>query len=361
MKLTPKPTQKLPNIVVVDNTRWGSIDKNLGSSPTSAAVPTRSRARLPDSISCVIPCKNEANNLGLLFERLVPILAAKHMQWEIIVIDDGSTDSTPESMSQWTEKSGFRYVQLSRNFGKEAALMAGLQAARAEVVITLDADLQHAPIMIDTFIQKWSEGYDVAYATRVDRADESFLKRTGVSLFYRLVNGASRFKVPSGASDFRLMDRSVVNALLAMPERKRFMKGLYAWVGFKAIAIPYEPEDRASGNSHFSALQLIALAFDGLTSFTTWPLRAVSLIGFMLALIAFSYGVFLIAWYFLFGHDVSGWTTITVSLMLFSGIQLISLGVVGEYVGRIFEEVKGRPMFVVKQTLGKGFVDESSE
>lgn len=356
-----KPTPKSPNIVVVDKARWGGIEKYPASPPASGLGQTRSRARLPDSISCVIPCKNETNNLGLLFDRLVPILAAKHQQWEIIVVDDGSTDSTPELMAQWTEKPGFRYVQLSRNFGKEAALMAGLQAARGEVVITLDADLQHAPIMIETFVQKWSEGYDVAYATRVDRADESFLKRAGVSVFYRLVNGASRFEVPSGASDFRLMDRSVVSALLAMPERKRFMKGLYAWVGFKAIAIAYEPEDRAFGNSHFSALQLIALAFDGLTSFTTWPLRAVSLIGFILAAIAFSYGVFLIASYFLFGHGVSGWTTITVSLMLFSGIQLISLGVVGEYVGRIFEEVKARPMFVVKQTLGQGFVDESPE
>ena len=356
-----KATPNQPNVLIVDQARWGGIAKSpeIRFEPTSSQ--TRTRTRAPDSVSCVIPCKNEADNLEVLFARLEPILAAKHKRWEIILVDDGSTDGTPEFMSQWSQKAGFRYVQLSRNFGKEAALMAGLQAARGEVIITMDADLQHSPSMVDTFIQKWNEGFDVAYATRVDRAQESFFKRTGVSLFYQLVNGASRFEVPSGAGDFRLMDRSVVNALLAMPERKRFMKGLYAWVGFKSVAIAYEPDQRIFGESHYSIFQLAALAFDGLTAFTTWPLRAVSLTGFILAAIAFCYGVFLTGSYFLFGHGVSGWTTITVSLMLFSGIQLISLGVVGEYVGRIFEEVKARPMFVIKQSAGQGFTDEKSE
>ena len=356
-----KATPSTPNVLIVDQARWGGASKNLDNRSEVVTAQTRTRTRAPDSVSCVIPCKNEADNLEALFARLEPVLAAKHKQWEIILVDDGSTDGTPELMSHWAQKAGFRYVQLSRNFGKEAALMAGLQTARGEVIITMDADLQHSPAMVDTFIQKWNEGFDVAYATRVDRVEESFVKRAGVSLFYRLVNGASRFEVPSGAGDFRLMDRSVVNALLAMPERKRFMKGLYAWVGFKSIAIPYRPDDRIFGESHYSVFQLAALAFDGLTAFTTWPLRAVSLIGFMLAAIAFSYGVFLTGSYFLFGHGVSGWTTITVSLMLFSGIQLISLGVVGEYVGRIFEEVKARPMFVIKQSSGQGFTDEKPE
>ena len=347
-----------PKIVVVNNDRWGAVANNFNPAP-EVGEQTRTRERLPDSVSCVIPCKNEADNLAVLLERLSTVLLLKHAQWEIIVVDDGSTDSTPELMNHWTQNPGFRYVQLSRNFGKEAALMAGLNAARGEVIITMDADLQHSPAMVDTFIQKWRDGFDVAFATRVNRAGEHLVKRAGVSIFYRLVNGASRFEVPSGASDFRLMDRAVVNALIAMPERKRFMKGLYAWVGFKSIAIPYEPERRGFGGSHFSAIQLLALAFDGLTAFTTWPLRAVSMIGFVLASWAIAYGTYLTVSYFAFGNGVSGWTTITVSLMLFSGIQLISLGVVGEYVGRIFEEVKARPMFVVKHTSGQGMTADT--
>jgi glycosyltransferase involved in cell wall biosynthesis len=320
-----------------------------------AKIPGQEGAlRTLQSISCVVPCYNEAASLERLIPLVSEVLARLAPRWEIILVDDGSSDDTAQRMSRWCQQPGVRAVQLSRNFGKEAALTAGLQAAHGQVVVMMDSDLQHPPALLDTFVRHWRAGADVVYAVREDRGAETTFKRTGVHWFYRLINGSDRFDVPAGAGDFRLMDRSVVQALLALPERNRFMKGLYAWVGFEAVAVPYVPEDRQHGSSHFSKLRLIRLALDGLTAFTVWPLRAVIALGFFLAVVAFGYGAYLTAVYLLYGHDVSGWTTIVVSLMLFVGIQLVSLGVVGEYVGRIYEEVKRRPLYVVKRELGQG-------
>jgi polyisoprenyl-phosphate glycosyltransferase len=315
---------------------------------------TLAQWREAPSMSCVIPCRNEAHNLARLLPLLTDTLGRCTHAWEIVLVDDGSTDDTEAVMALWARQRGFKVLQLSRNFGKEAALTAGLQASVGEVVVTMDADMQHSPALIPTFLDHWLAGADVAYAVRENRRDESRFKRFGARCFYALVNGGDHFAVPIGGGDFRLMDRRVVDALLALPERNRFMKGLYAWVGFKAAPVPYVPEARAHGRSQFSPLRLIRLSLDGLTAFTKWPLRAVSAVGFLLALAAFVYGAYLTLSYFLFGHNVNGWTTIVVSLMLFAGIQLISLGIVGEYVGRVFEEVKARPLFVVKRELGAG-------
>jgi polyisoprenyl-phosphate glycosyltransferase len=306
------------------------------------------------SMSCVVPCRNEAQNLQRLIPLLAETLARCAHAWEIVLVDDGSTDGSDRVMAAWARQPGFRVLQLSRNFGKEAALTAGLQACTGKVVVTMDADMQHSPALIPIFLAHWQAGADVAYAVRENRRDEGRFKRWGARCFYALVNGGDRFDVPVGAGDFRLMDRSVVDALLSLPERNRFMKGLYAWVGFSAVAVPYVPEARAHGRSRFGPLRLIRLSLDGLTAFTRWPLRAVSAVGFALALAAFMYGAYLTGIYFLYGHNINGWTTIVVSLMLFSGIQLISLGIVGEYVGRVFEEVKARPLFVVKRESGRG-------
>jgi polyisoprenyl-phosphate glycosyltransferase len=310
--------------------------------------------RREPTLSCVVPCRNEGANLGDLLPMLATTLGECARAWEVVLVDDGSTDSTPLMLAQWAQTPGFRVLQLSRNFGKEAALTAGLQAAMGDVVVMMDADLQHPPAIIPTFVEHWRAGADVVYAVREHRRDESVFKRLGARCFYALVNAADRFKVPAGAGDFRLMDRSVVQALLSLPERNRFMKGLYSWVGFATVPVPYVPGTRAHGRSHFSPLRLIRLSLDGLTAFTTWPLLAISALGFVLAMFAFVYGAYLTASYFLYGHNVSGWTTIEVSLMLFSGIQLLSLGIVGEYIGRIFEEVKARPLFIVKQEMGQG-------
>lgn len=314
------------------------------------------RPQLP-TLSCVVPCWNEAQSLARLLPLLSVVLAECSRAWEVIVVDDGSTDATPALLSTWAQIRGFRVLQLSRNFGKEAALTAGLQACSGEVVVMMDADLQHPPALIPTFVQRWQEGHDVVYARRAGRDDESWLKRRGAGWFYTLLNARGarrRFTVPADAGDFRLMDRRVVDALLSLPERNRFMKGLYAWVGFDSVGVPYQPEARAHGHSRFNPLRLIGLSLDGLTAFTTWPLRVVSALGLVLAVLSFLYGGYLTVSYLLYGHAVSGWTTIVVGMMLFSGIQLLSLGVVGEYISRIFAEVKGRPLFLIKRDLGHG-------
>ena len=318
-----------------------------------------SAVRRARSISCVLPSFNEAENLEALLPLLSAKLAGLAPLWEIVVVDDGSTDGTGERLLHWVRQPGIRVLRLSRNFGKEAALTAGLQAAKGEVVIMMDADMQHPLALLDTFVQHWGAGADVVYAVRAQRDAESRFKRVGTRWFYGLLNRGDRFKVPVDAGDFRLMDRTVVQALLALPERNRFMKGLYAWVGFDAVAIPYVPDERAHGASHFDRLRLIRLALDGITAFTVWPLRAVICLGFVLALSAFVYGAYLTLVYLLYGHDVSGWTAIVVSLMLFAGVQLVSLGVVGEYVGRVYEEVKRRPLFLVKREFGQGIREDA--
>jgi glycosyltransferase involved in cell wall biosynthesis len=304
-------------------------------------------------LSVIVPCFNEADNLNRLLPRLQVVLDSLVPDWEVILVDDGSRDHTPEVFEFWSGKPGFHAIQLSRNFGKEAALTAGLEAATGGAAVMMDADLQHSPELIPAMLAQWMVGADVVYAVREHRGDEGLLKRMGSRWFYRLVNADGRFEVPPDAGDFRLMDRAAINALLSLPERNRFMKGMYAWVGFETTEISYVPEPRGSGRSTFSPFRLLSLSFDGLTAFTTWPLRVASLIGLALAFLAFSYGGYLVIEYFINDHPVPGWTTIAVGLMLLSGLQLIGLGIMGEYVSRIFEEVKGRPLYVIRHQAGR--------
>lgn len=311
-------------------------------------------ARFDDvHISCVVPCLNECDNLHLLLPALREQLKSLSSQWEIIVVDDGSTDGTQDLMQEWSTHDGMRYLQLSRNFGKEAALSAGFKTADGDVIICLDADLQHPPSLIGAMLERWRSGADMVYAVRAHRNDESWFKRTGARWFYRLLSSNRNVQVPAHAGDFRLMDRRVVDTLVALPERTRFMKGLYAWVGFRTEPLPYIPDTRANGTSHYGVWRLVRLALAGLTAFTTWPLRMVSLLGCIFALLSFAYGGFLVFDYLTNGNHVSGWTTIMTALLFFAGVNLISLGVVGEYIARIFDEVKGRPLYVVRQQRGR--------
>lgn len=310
-------------------------------------------------LSCVLPCYNEAANLQQLLPLLQRMLPTLSPDWEVVLVDDGSTDETALVLAAWARRPGFRARLLSRNFGKEAALSAGLQAARGDVVVLMDSDQQHPPELLATLLQCWRDGADVAYAVRNDRQDEGPFKRWGTRLFYALVNAAHRVHLPPDAGDFRLMDRCAVDALLALPERNRFMKGLYAWVGFKAVAVPYTPLARPAGRSAYGMRRLLSLSLDGLTAFTTWPLRVVSVLGLLSATVGIVYGLYLIGEYLILGNPVSGWTTIVVSLMLFFGVQMISLGVIGEYVARVYEEVKGRPLYLVRRDLGQGLPEET--
>ena len=306
------------------------------------------RTGLP-RLSCVVPALNEHDNLALLLPALAEMLTQISSVWEVIVVDDGSSDRTPELMSVFARISGFHYLQLSRNFGKEAALSAGLATAGGDVVVCLDADLQHPLALIPEMLERWKAGVDTVYAVRKNRGDESWLKRVGAAIFYGILGQGQRVRIPPDAGDFRLMDRQVVDALLQLPERTRFMKGLYAWVGFKAEPILYIPAERLHGQTHFNLFQLIHFAVDGITSFSTWPLRAFNLVGSTVAMLAFGYGIYLVIDYFLNGHDVSGWTTIVTGMFFFSGINLMALGTIGAYIARIFDEVKQRPLYVVKQ------------
>ena len=307
------------------------------------------------SISCVMPAFNEARNLGVVLPQALGALHALSASVEIIVINDGSRDDTREVMRELCARHPeIVYLQLSRNFGKEAALTAGIDAAQGSVVVLMDADGQHPPALVATMLAKWREGCDVIYAVRSTRDDQSALQARLTNLFYRLINWGNRVEIPPNAGDFRLMDRKVIQALKAMPERNRFMKGLYAWVGFQSTAIDYEPLPRADGQSSFGLGGSFRLALTGMVAFSTAPLRALTFIGLLLALASLGYGGWVVLEYFFQGIDVPGYATIVVGMMFLSGIQLLSIGILAEYVGRIYDEVKQRPAYLVSQRLGAG-------
>ncbi len=318
-------------------------------------APTRQVLTSGVTLSCVIPCLNEAENLRVLIPELVSLLGGLVGAYEIIVVDDGSQDHTPRMLTELAASvPGLVYVQLSRNFGKEAALTAGIEAARGDLVVCMDADMQHPPSLIPVMLERWQQGAEMVYAVRADRHDETWFKRAGTSLFYRLMRTAGGLEVPRNAGDFRLMDRCVVDALLELPERNRFMKGLFAWVGFESEPLYYEPPRRLHGTTTFKPLRLLRFAVDGLTAFTTWPLRVMSLAGLALSAASFTYGSLIVISHLLWADPVQGWTTLITVMLFFAGVQLIAVGVLGEYIGRIFSEVKQRPVYLVRRRQGAG-------
>ena len=312
------------------------------------------RREVVPSISCILPAFNESESLPALLTRLSEELRQHSDDWEIVVVNDGSSDDTEIAIAPWLRGRGVRYVALSRNFGKEAALTAGLDRARGDIVLLMDADLQHSPALIAEMIAAWRSGAEMVYTVRTTRGDESFLKKLGTRIFYRIVNAGSAVEIPANAGDFRLLDRTVVDALRSLPERNRFMKGLYAWVGFRPVAVDYVPDERFAGTSSFSMRGLSRLAMTGVTAFTNAPLRLWSALGAVIAIAAILGGVWFIIEHYTFGADVPGWATLAVSTMFFSGVQLLSIGILGEYVGRIFDEVKQRPVYLVRHDSGAG-------
>ena len=292
------------------------------------------RQSLTPSISCVIPAYNEARNLGTLVPAVLAVLARLSPQVELIVVDDGSRDDTTSVMrllcAQFPQ---VMYLKLSRNFGKEPALTAGIEAAQGDVVILMDGDGQHPVSLLPDMLAKWREGSDVVYAVRQSRDDQSGLQIRLTAWFYKFVNLGNRVQIPANAGDFRLMDRQVVDALKRLNERNRFMKGLYAWVGFNSTAIDYQPLPRTGGQSKFGLMGSISLALTGILAFSIAPLRALAFVGLSLSVIALGYGLFVVFEFFVLGIAVPGYATIVVGMMFFSGIQLLSIGYSGRVCG----------------------------
>lgn len=306
-------------------------------------------ARKLQTLSCIVPALNEYANLKTLIPLLHTTLHEKYpeLQIRVILVDDGSTDATPQLFNELGAQYDLQYIQFSRNFGKEAAIAAGLHAVNTQAAVLLDADMQHPPSLILPMIDYWEQGYDMVYTYRQSRHEESMVKKTGTKLFYTLF--FSR-QFPANSGDFRLMDLSVVQALNQLTERRRFTKGLYHWVGFSTKAIPYIPDERLEGETHYNLKRLVVLAIDGITSFSVKPLRITLVFGLILSVFGFSYMLWLIISYFLY-DTLKGFTTIVVLICALFGVLFLMLGVIGEYLGKIFEETKQRPLYIVQQNL----------
>jgi polyisoprenyl-phosphate glycosyltransferase len=303
-------------------------------------------------LTLIIPVFNEGANIERLIARLTPIVENLKIQYEILFIDDGSADDTLHRIKQLAASNPhIRAVSFSRNFGKDIAIAAGLEHTKGNAAILMDADLQHPPEMIETFIAKWVEGYDMVYGQRVDRASDGHMRRALTHSFYHLFERFGEVKLPDGAGDFRLLDRKVIDAIRQMPERARFSKGLYAWVGFKSVGVPFEVAHRVDGVSKWGFRKLFRFAFDGITSFSSAPLKVWTFIGMIVSTLAFIYAAIFIFKTLFFGTDVPGYPSLIVSVMFLSGIQLMSLGILGEYISRIFAEVKRRPLYVVAEVV----------
>lgn len=300
------------------------------------------------SLQIIVPVFNEQEVVDLFYEKMKQILQTCSIQWTILFIDDGSTDGTVqhiEFLKHKDDRVGF--ITLSRNFGKEYALTAGLDHADADVVVVIDVDLQDPPELIPQMLDYWQDGYDVVYATRKQREGETLFKKTTASWFYRLINSMSNITIPKDTGDYRLLDIKAVRALSKLKENNRFMKGLFAWIGYKQKAIYFDRKKRIAGETKWNYKKLFSFAIDGITSFSYVPLKFATWAGVLVALFAFLYGLFIIAKTLIFGSDLPGYPSLMVVILFLGGVQLMALGIIGEYLGRLFEENKQRPLYLI--------------
>lgn len=321
---------------------------------TVQASPPQPRAfDAPPLLSFVVPVFNEQDAVAAFLQALAPVMAQLPVRCELVFVNDGSRDATLERLlALAAADERVRVVDLSRNFGKEAALTAGLDHAAGEAVVVMDVDLQDPPELVPTMVERWLAGYDVVLGKRVRRANDTPMKRASAGAFYRTYNRVSTVSIPENVGDFRLMDRRVVQALAALPERIRFMKGLFAWVGFPSTEVEYERPPRERGETKFNYWKLWNFALDGVTSFSTMPLRVWTYVGVAIALFAFAYAAVIVAKTLFLGTDVPGYASTLTSVLFLGGIQLIGLGVIGEYLGRVYVEVKQRPVYLVNRRYG---------
>ncbi|WP_338150607.1 glycosyltransferase family 2 protein [Neobacillus muris] len=303
-------------------------------------------------ISIVVPCYNEEESIELFYSTVQPVIEGiGYADYEFIYVNDGSKDSTEQKMRELSNaKKNVRYISFSRNFGKEAAMLAGIEAARGDAVVLMDVDLQDPPELLPQMIEDWANGgYDVVYTRRSTRSGEPPLRSWFAKQFYKLINKMSDVHIVDGARDYRLMDRKAVDSFLRLRERNRFAKGLFMWVGYKSKCIEFENVERAAGNTSWSFWKLVHYAIDGIVSFTISPLRWATYFGLFTASSAFLYMFYVIFSKLVYGNPVSGYASIVSIMLFFGGLQLIFLGIIGEYIGRIFIEVKARPNYIVKE------------
>ncbi len=306
-------------------------------------------------ISIITPFYNESEGIRYYYDAICQIFSQQESHdFEVVCVDDGSVDDTLTRLIALAEQDArFKVIELSRNFGKEAALSAGIDAATGDAIIPFDADLQDPPELIPKLIEAWTDGAEVVLARRIDRSSDSFLKRKTAALFYRFHNRLSSIQLPENVGDFRLMDRIAVDALKQLPEQQRFMKGLFAWVGFKTVTVDYVRNPRVAGTSKFSGWKLWNFALEGLTSFSAVPLRLWTYVGGIGAFITFSYATFITARTLIYGIDIPGYASLLVAILFIGSLQLISVGILGEYIGRIYMESKHRPLYLIRKRYGK--------
>lgn len=308
---------------------------------------------MPRRLSILVPMYNESEVIPVFFETIYKVLAGTGMDCEIICVNDGSSDNTLELLTALAaEDPRVKIVSFSRNFGKEAAMTAALDYASGDAVIPIDVDLQDPPELIHDMLQRWNEGFDVVYAMRSSRASDSLIKRKTAHWFYNLFNRLSEVDIPENVGDYRLMSRKVVDVIKGLPEKERFMKGLFCWPGFKSVTIEFERQVRAGGTTKFNYWKLWNFALSGIASFSTIPIRMGTYLGLFIAALAFVYGCYIIAKTLVFGIDEPGYASIMVVVLFLGGVQLFCFGLMGEYIGRIYKEVKNRPLYIVEREIG---------
>ncbi|WP_188149830.1 glycosyltransferase family 2 protein [Teredinibacter waterburyi] len=304
-------------------------------------------------LSLLVPMYNESSVIPIFFETVTEVLTTLKLDYEIVCVNDGSTDNTLQLLLEYSSNDPrIKVVSFSRNFGKEPAMTAALDYATGDAMIPIDADLQDPPELIHEMIAKWDEGFDVVYAKRASRETDTVIKRNTAMWFYSLFNSMSDTDIPANVGDYRLMDKKVVEVIRKLPEKDRFMKGLFCWPGFKNTTVEFERPLRAEGETKFNMWKLWNFALSGIASFSTMPIRMGIYLGLFISAASFLYGIFIISKTVLFGVDVAGYASMMVAVLFLGGIQLFFLGLMGEYIGRIYKEVKNRPLYVVERTIG---------
>ena len=302
-------------------------------------------------VSIMVPCYNESESLPFLYEELNKLMnSLNQYDWEVLFVNDGSKDETIEVIKKlFNEDNRIAYVDLSRNFGKEKAMLAGFDYVTGDCLIIMDADLQHPPMVIPDMLQKWEEGFQDVYGKRITRGKESWLRKKLSLLFYRILQSSVSYDILENVGDFRLLDRKCIDSLKQLREEERYTKGMYCWIGFRKTYVEYVTQERAAGKSSWNFFGLLKLAIDGIVSFTMMPLRFASIMGIVIAIVALLYMIVVFAKALIFGDPVAGYPTLITTILFLGSVQLIALGILGEYIGRIFNETKKRPTYIIQE------------